>query len=253
MSWAPHKHPARLRATYHRTDAIRYFHGCCSIGDDQLWGVVREHKGAGRTLAALKSIRAARPGGYPLFVIIDNLSANKTPAIRRWAQRENVELCSTRTNASWANPIEAQFGPTFTMGGSDHPSHTVLARKLQAYLRWRNAHARHPDVLPAQRRERARVRSERQQRWGLAKSRMTHPVNVHGQRTSACPANLPFWVRVNGQLVGRSRAIRVAVCTQDYPELVCHHAAGFRATSSLGPVGPLQVIGPQPHRTEHIE
>jgi transposase len=166
--WAPRKRPVRLRATYHRTHGIRYFHGCYSLGDDQLWGVTREHKGGGRTLAALKSIRAARPGGYRLFVIMDNLSANKTPAIRRWAKRENVELCFTPTNASWANPIEAQFGPlrTFTMGGSDHPSHTVLARKLQAYLRWRNAHARHPDVLAAQRRERARVRSERQQRWG---------------------------------------------------------------------------------------
>jgi hypothetical protein len=55
------------------------------------------------------------------------------------------------------------------MGVSDHPSHAVLARKLQDYLRWRNAHARHPDVLAAQRRERARVRSERLQRWGRPK------------------------------------------------------------------------------------
>ena len=102
--WARRKKPARLRATYHRTHGIRYFHGCYSLGDDQLWGVVREHKGADHTLAALKSIRAARPGGYRLFVILDNLSANKTPAIRRWAKRENVELCLTPTNASWANP-----------------------------------------------------------------------------------------------------------------------------------------------------
>jgi transposase len=166
--WAPRKHPARLRATYHRAHGTRYFHGCYSMGDDQLWGVTREHKGADHTLAALKSIRAARPDGYRLFVILDNLSANKTPAIRRWAERANVELCLTPTNASWANPIEAQFGPVrnFVMGCSDYPSHTVLARKLQGYLRWRNAHARHPDVLAAQRRERARIRSERQQRWG---------------------------------------------------------------------------------------
>ncbi len=168
---ARRKRPVRLRATYHRTHGIRYFHGCYSLGDDQLWGVVRERKGADHTLAALKSIRAARPGGYRLFVVLDNLSANKTRAIRRWAQRENVELCFTPTNASWANPIEAQFGPlrTFVMGASDHPGHTVLARKLQAYLRWRNANARHPDVLAAQRRERARVRSERHQRWGRPK------------------------------------------------------------------------------------
>jgi hypothetical protein len=66
------------------------------------------------------------------------------------------------------DPIEARSGPlrTFVMGGSDHPNHTVLARTLRACLRWRHAHARHPGVLAAQRRERARVRSERQQRRG---------------------------------------------------------------------------------------
>jgi len=167
-SWAPRNRPARLPATYHRTHGVRYFHGCYCLGDDQLWGVLRERKGADHTLAALKSIRAVGPGGYRLFVILDNLSANKTPAIRRWAERANVELCFTPTNASWANPIEPQFGPvrTFVLGGSDYRNHTVLARKLQDYLRWRNANARHPDVLAAQRRERARIRSERRQRWG---------------------------------------------------------------------------------------
>jgi hypothetical protein len=99
---------------------------------------------------------------------MDNLPANKTPAIRSRAKRENAGLCFPPASASWAHPIEAQFGPlrTFVMGGSDHPNHTVLARRLQEYLRWRNAHARHPGVLAAQRRERARIRSERQQRRG---------------------------------------------------------------------------------------
>ena len=72
------------------------------------------------------------------------------------------------------------------MGGSDHPNHTVLARRLQEYLAWRNANARHPDVLAAQRRERARIRSERQQRWGRPGRRPheSEPANVRGQRTS---------------------------------------------------------------------
>ena len=61
----------------------------------QLRGITREHKGADHTLAALKSIWAARPDGYRLFVIMDNLAANKTPAIRRWARRENAGLCFT--------------------------------------------------------------------------------------------------------------------------------------------------------------
>ena len=47
------------------------------------------------------------------------------------------------------------------MGACDRPDHPALARRLQACLRWRNAHARHPRVLAAQRRERARIRSER--------------------------------------------------------------------------------------------
>jgi hypothetical protein len=102
---------------------------------------------------------------------MDNLAANKTPAIRRWARRENAGLCFTPTNASRANPIQAQSGPvrTFVMGGPDHRNHPALARKLQACLRWRNARARHPGVLAAQRRERARLRSERQQRRGRPK------------------------------------------------------------------------------------
>ena len=166
--WAARKHPDRLRATYHRVHGIRYFHGCYDLSADRLWGVLHEHKGGKHTLAALKTIRAARPDGAPIYVVTDNLAANKTPAIREWAARHKVELCLTPTNASWANPIEAQFGPLrmFTMANSDYPNHIALARALHAYLRWRNTNNRHPDVLAAQRRERARTRSEKGHRWG---------------------------------------------------------------------------------------
>ena len=61
-TWARESQPVRLPATYHRTHGIRYFHGCYSLGDDQLWGVNRRRKGGDHSLSALKSIRAARPG-----------------------------------------------------------------------------------------------------------------------------------------------------------------------------------------------
>jgi hypothetical protein len=172
-TWARASRPDRLPATYRRTHGIRYFHGCYSLGDDQLWGVVRRRKGGDHTLAALKSIRATRPDGAPIYVIMDNLSANTTPAVRQWAAAHRVELCLTPTYSSWANPIEAQFGPLrmFTMANSNYPNHSVLARDLQAHLRWRNTHARHPDVLAAQRRERARIRSEKGHRWGRPKTK----------------------------------------------------------------------------------
>ncbi len=76
-----------------------------------------------------------------------------------------------------AGPARSLCGPlrTFVITGSNHPNHTVLTRRLQAYLRWRNANARHPDVLAAQRRERARIRSERQRRWGRPATRAASP------------------------------------------------------------------------------
>jgi hypothetical protein len=113
--------PAR---TVHRTHGIRYFHGCYCVGDDQLRGITREHKGADHTLAALKSIRAARPDGYRLFVICGNLAASKTPAIRRWARRENAGLCFTPANASRANPTPPRRAGRPAPRTRPHPQRT---------------------------------------------------------------------------------------------------------------------------------
>lgn len=166
--WAEQGKPNRRPATYRRTHGVTYFHGCYSIGDDTLWGVNRRRKGTANSLAALKSIRAARPDGAPLHILLDNLSAHTGAGIRRWAKKNKVELCFTPTYASWANPIEAHFGPLrqFTLANSHHRSHPAQTQALHRYLRWRNANARHPDVLAAQRRERARIRSEKAIRSG---------------------------------------------------------------------------------------
>jgi transposase len=102
--WAEQGKPNRLPATYRRTHGVTYFHGCYSTGDDTLWGVNRRRKGTANSLAALKSIRAARPDGAPIYIILDNLSAHTGAEIRRWAKRNKVELCFTPTYASWANP-----------------------------------------------------------------------------------------------------------------------------------------------------
>jgi hypothetical protein len=166
--WAAAGAPQRQPANYNKLHGVRQFHGCYSLGDDTLWGVVRHRKSADNTLAGLRSIRAARPDGAPIYVILDNLSAHKGTKIRRWARRNQVELCFTPTYSSWANPIEPHFGPLreFVLNNSNHPNHIVLTHRIHAYLRWRNTHTRAPELLEAQRQERARVRSERKQRWG---------------------------------------------------------------------------------------
>ena len=86
--------------------------------------------------------------------------------------------------------IEPQFGPLrcFVIGNSDQPNHLVLARAIQAFLRWRNTHNRDPEVIAAQRRERSRVRSERHQRWADHDHRLDprpDPAYSPGQRTSS--------------------------------------------------------------------
>ena len=142
-AWAPAGRPQRQPANYNKLHGVRQFHGCYSIGDDPLWGVVRRRKSATNVLAALKTIRAARADDEWIYVILDNLSAHKGPKIRAWAERHRVELCFTPTYSSWANPIEPQFGPLreFVLNNSNHPNHVVLTRRLHDHLRWRNANA----------------------------------------------------------------------------------------------------------------
>jgi hypothetical protein len=93
--WTRKGHPDRLPANYHKLCGVRQFHGCYSMGDDTLWGVVRARKSAVNTLAGLRSIRAARPDGAPIYIIPNNLSAHQGNTIRMWAARSKVELCFT--------------------------------------------------------------------------------------------------------------------------------------------------------------
>jgi transposase len=171
--WAARKKPQRLRANYHKTCGVRQFHACYSYGDDTVWGVVRQRKSVKNSLAAIKSCRDARPDGKTIYVILDNLSAHKSKKIRAWCKRNDVELCFTPTYSSWANPVESHFGPLreFVLNNSDHPNHTTLIRRLHAYLRWRNANARDPRILAAERKRRAEIRAEKGRRWGRPAAR----------------------------------------------------------------------------------
>ena len=167
-TWAQRKRPVRLRANYRKPHGSRQLFACYSIGQDRLWGRNEPAKGAAATLRALQSIRAHLNDGDWIHVILDNLNHHRGAAIREWCQANRVELVFTPTYASWANPIEAHFGPLrqFVLAASDHPDHPELARAIRRYLTWRNRHTRDPKVLDAERRHRARIRSEQQRRWG---------------------------------------------------------------------------------------
>ncbi|WSP86329.1 transposase [Streptomyces sp. NBC_01235] len=133
--------PERLPAAHHRTHGVRCFHGRYSVGEDRLWGVNHCRKGADHTLAALKSIRAARPDVAPIHIILDNLSAPCAQDDPRLGPEEQGRAVLHPSYASWANPVEAHLGPLrrFTLANSSHPKHTVQTNAL------------HPLSVPAQR------------------------------------------------------------------------------------------------------
>jgi transposase len=167
-AWALRSKPVRLRANYHKPHGSRQFYAWYSIGADRLDGNLEPCKGSAPTLRALQAIRASVDDGEPIHVILDNLNHHKNRGVREWCEANRVELVFTPTYGSWANPIEAHFGPLrqFVIANSDHPDHRALGRAIRNYLRWRNTHTRDPQVLAAERRHRAKIRSEAQRRWG---------------------------------------------------------------------------------------
>ncbi|MQY38828.1 hypothetical protein SRB17_68420 [Streptomyces sp. RB17] len=80
--WARQGKPNRLPAAYRRTHGVTCVHGCYSAGDDRLWGVNRRRKGTANTLAALKSIRAARPDGAPIYISLRFLGQSDRGPLR---------------------------------------------------------------------------------------------------------------------------------------------------------------------------
>ncbi|MDP9332161.1 MAG: IS630 family transposase [Actinomycetota bacterium] len=171
--WAPVSKPQRLRANYHKPHGTRQFYAWFSLGDDRLWGTIEPRKGSAPTLRAIQSIRAARPDGLMIYVILDNLNHHKNRTVREWCDDNAVELVFTPTYASWANPIEAHFGPLrqFVIANSDYADHRELGHAIRSYLRWRNAHTRDPELLALERKHRARLRGETQRRWGQPRAR----------------------------------------------------------------------------------
>ncbi|GAA3125761.1 hypothetical protein GCM10010466_15820 [Planomonospora alba] len=89
------------------------------------------------------------------MILLASAGGNTVPVIARLVQADE----------DTARDVIHRFNE-IALANSSHSGHTVRTRALHAYLRWRSARARHPDVLAVQRRERARARSEKGIRWG---------------------------------------------------------------------------------------
>jgi len=88
----------------------------------------------------MRTIRMVYPARQKLYWIQDNLSANWTPDIRKFAAANKIELVPTPTYASYLNPIESHFRPIqeFVFNSTDYPDWNTAQRALADYITHRN-------------------------------------------------------------------------------------------------------------------
>ena len=148
--WFERNRPGRQRATYNRRHGVRKLMGAYDVGADKLWGHLEGRRVTGEvTLEFLKDIRRRYPAETTIYIVMDNLSAHWTPAIRQWAVDNNVGLLPTPTNASHLNRIECHFWAyvEFVINGSDHPDWKGFSKASQAYIRRRNRDRHDPRII----------------------------------------------------------------------------------------------------------
>ena len=120
------------------------------MGADRLWGRLEKRRvTAPVVLEFLKDIRRHYPAETTVYIVMDNLSAHWTAAIRRWAVDNNVGLLPTPTNASHLNRIECHFWAyvEFVINGSDYPDWTEFSKATQAHIRRRNRDRHDPRII----------------------------------------------------------------------------------------------------------
>jgi len=152
--WAPLGWPERLRATYSKPHGVRYLLATYDVHADQLEGTLVGHKDAEAVLGCLRSLRGRYDPKLRIYLVMDNLSTHKTPAVCQWAAASNVELVYTPTYASFLNRIECHFWALgeFVIKNADYPNWEALGWALAAHIRYRNGPHRDQRLLKAERR-----------------------------------------------------------------------------------------------------
>lgn len=139
--WARRGRPERQRATYTRRQGIRYLVGAFDVHADYLRIRPRPRRDGRSTLTFMQMIRLAYPRRLRIYWIQDGLSCHWTPAIRAYAEHNNIELVPTPTYASYLNRIEATFGALdeFVCKNADYLDWDAFGHALAAHVRHRNS------------------------------------------------------------------------------------------------------------------
>ncbi len=100
----------------------------------------KHKKHATVVLDFLKAIRRRYANAKRIYLVMDNLSTHKTPAILAWCRSNQVSPVFSATNASWMNRLECHLTAAhyFVIKNSDPADHRDVGQRMQEYLRWRN-------------------------------------------------------------------------------------------------------------------
>lgn len=142
----------RHRATYTRTQGVRYYFGAYDVHADHLSMRSTKRKCWQDVLSFFRWLRRRYSDGRRIYLVLDNFSTHKKAEVRRWCEANNVELVYTATYASWMNRIECHFTAVkrFVISNSDYPDHGAIAKMMQEYVRWRNRNPNDKELKKAE-------------------------------------------------------------------------------------------------------
>jgi transposase len=131
--------PERRTHNYLRHGTLDLFAALNVLNGKVIASCKRQHRSVD-FVAFLKEIDASVPSKLDVHVIVDNLSAHKSPVVGRWlARNPRFHLHFTPTYASWLNLVERFFG-LLTQEALRRGSHTSVPQLRAAITAYVDTH-----------------------------------------------------------------------------------------------------------------
>jgi transposase len=131
--------PERRTHNYLRNGTLDLF-AALNVATGEVLARCKQRHRAQDFVAFLREIDAHVKPGLEVHVVLDNLSAHRTPAVHRWLLRHpHIHFHFTPTYASWLNLVERFFG-LLTEKALKRGSHTSIPQLREAILAYVDAH-----------------------------------------------------------------------------------------------------------------
>jgi len=156
--------PERQTHNYIRNGTLDFF-AVLNVATGEVIARCKQRHRAKDFLVFLREVEERVEPGLQIHVILDNLSAHKTPAVRQWLIRHHrVEFHFTPTYSSWLNLVERFFG-LLTEQALKRGSHTSIPQLRAAILEY--VEAPNENGKPFKWTKTADVILEKMRRFGL--------------------------------------------------------------------------------------